>query len=211
MSSKRAAVIELYKQVQGVNNIARLLKMHKESVSKMVLRFKELGTLKDRPRSGRPPDVRVQKAKKVIKAKIRRNPKRSMRQLAKEGEISNRTAQRLVNDELRKQSLKLQETTALSEEHKEERLKRCKRLLRRFTKCHHREILFSDESYIRLQEGFNKQNTRIIAATPEEANAYGRLVERSQFPKTLMVWGGICWNGKTPLVIFEPGENVNVK
>ncbi|KAI1691653.1 winged helix-turn helix domain-containing protein [Ditylenchus destructor] len=117
MSSKRAAVIELYKQGQGVNNIARLLKMHKQSVSRMVSRFKELGTLEDRPRSGRPPDVRIQKAKKVIKAKIRRNPKRSMRQLAKEGEISDRTVRRLVNDELRKQSLKLQETTALTEEH----------------------------------------------------------------------------------------------
>ncbi|KAI1694081.1 winged helix-turn helix domain-containing protein [Ditylenchus destructor] len=116
MSSKRAAIIELYKQDQGVNNIARLLKMHKQSVIRAVSRFKELGTLEDRPRSGRPPD-----------------------------------------------------------------------------------------------EEFNKQNTRIIAATREEANAYGRLVERSQFPKTLMVWGGICWNGKTPLVIFEPRENVNAK
>ncbi|KAI1694961.1 papain family cysteine protease domain-containing protein [Ditylenchus destructor] len=211
MSSKRAAIIELYKQGQGVNNIARLLKMHKQSVIRAVSRFKELGTLEDRPRSGRPPDVRVQKAKKAIKAKLRRNPKRSMRMLAKEGEISNRTVRRLVNDELRKQSLKLQETTALTEEHKEERLKRCKRLLRLFTECRHREILFSDESYFLLQEGFSKQNTRIIAATREEANAYGRLVERSQFPKTLMVWGGICWNGKTPLVIFEPRENVNVK
>ncbi|KAI1704469.1 winged helix-turn helix domain-containing protein [Ditylenchus destructor] len=211
MSSKRAAIIELYKQGQGVNNIARLLKMHKQSVIRAVSRFKELGTLEDRPRSGRPPDVRVQKAKKAIKAKLRRNPKRSMRMLAKEGEISNRTVRRLVNDELRNQSLKLQETTALTEEHKEERLKRCKRLLRRFTECRHREILFSDESYFLLQEGFNKQNTRIIAATREEANAYGRLVERSQFPKTLMVWGGICWNGKTPLVIFEPRENVNAK
>ncbi|KAI1705902.1 winged helix-turn helix domain-containing protein [Ditylenchus destructor] len=116
MSSKRAAIIELYKHGQGVSNIARLLKMHKQSVIKAVSRFKELGTLEDRPRSGRPPD-----------------------------------------------------------------------------------------------EGLNKQNTRIIAATREEANAYGRLVERSQFPKTLMVWGGICWNGKTPLVIFEPRENVNAK
>ncbi|KAI1692207.1 winged helix-turn helix domain-containing protein [Ditylenchus destructor] len=90
MSSKRAAIIELYKQGQGVNNIARLLKMHKQSVIRAMSRFKELGTLEDRPRSGRPPDVRVQKAKKAIKAKLRRNPKRSMRMLAKEGEISNR-------------------------------------------------------------------------------------------------------------------------
>ncbi|KAI1698787.1 winged helix-turn helix domain-containing protein [Ditylenchus destructor] len=40
----------------GVNNIARLLKMHKQSVIRAVSRFKELGTLEDRPRSGRPPD-----------------------------------------------------------------------------------------------------------------------------------------------------------
>ncbi|KAI1691388.1 hypothetical protein Ddc_24276 [Ditylenchus destructor] len=72
------------------------------------------------------------------------------------------------------------------------------------------ELLYANPG-ITDSEGFNKQNTRIIAATREEANAYGRLVERSQFPKILMVWGGICWNGKTPLVIFEPGENVNAK
>ncbi|KAI1696655.1 hypothetical protein Ddc_20233 [Ditylenchus destructor] len=85
-----------------------------------------------------------------------------------------------------------------------EELERCEALLQRFTKRRHREVLFSDESYFQLEEGFNKQNTRIIATSREEANAAGRLVPKSQFPKTLMVWGGICWNGKTPLVIFNP-------
>ncbi|KAI1700587.1 winged helix-turn helix domain-containing protein [Ditylenchus destructor] len=66
MSSKRAAITELYKQGQGVNNIARLLKMHKQSVIRAVSRFKELGTLEDRPRSGRPPDNRWKPSSIVV-------------------------------------------------------------------------------------------------------------------------------------------------
>ncbi|KAI1698066.1 winged helix-turn helix domain-containing protein [Ditylenchus destructor] len=65
MSSKRAAVIELYKQGQGVNNIARLLKIHHSNISRTVSRFKELGTLEDRPRSGRPPDQKKDKKKQL--------------------------------------------------------------------------------------------------------------------------------------------------
>ncbi|KAI1712059.1 helix-turn-helix domain-containing protein [Ditylenchus destructor] len=196
MAAQRAAIIELYQNGSRVNEIARLLNIHHQSVTKTISRYNELGSLEDRPRTGRPPVQRVQKAKVLIKAKISRNPKQSQRKLAKQYGISRATVSNLVKEELGSCPYKMQKAIALSNEEKRKRLERCKALLRRFTKRRHREVLFSDESYFQLEEGFNKQNTRIIATSLEEANAAGRLVPKSQFPKTLMVWGGISdWGG----------------
>lgn len=208
MAAKRAAIIELYKNGTRVNEIARLVNIHHQNVTRTISRYKELGTLEDRPRTGRPPVQRVQKAKVLIEAKISRIPKRSQRKLAKQHGISRATVTNMVKEELGSYPYKLRKAIALTDEEKRKRLERCEALLKRFAKNNHRKILFSDESYFQLEEGFNRQNTRIIAVSREEANAAGRLVPKSQFPKTLMVWGGICWNGKTPLVIFNPDEKV---
>ncbi|KAI1714437.1 putative molybdopterin binding domain-containing protein [Ditylenchus destructor] len=208
MAAKRAAIIELYKNGTRVNEIARLVNIHHQNVTRTISRYKELGTLEDRPRTGRPPVQRVQKAKVLIEAKISRFSKRSQRKLAKQHGISRATGRNMVKEELGSYPYKLRKAIALTDEEKRKRLERCEALLKRFAKNNHRKILFSDESYFQLEEGFNRQNTRIIAVSREEANAAGRLMPKSQFPKTLMVWGGICWNGKTPLVIFNPDEKI---
>ena len=36
-----------------------------------------------------------------------------------------------------------------------------------------------------------------------------KLVERSLFPRSVMVWGGICATGKTPLVFIERNVKIN--
>ncbi|KAI1712802.1 helix-turn-helix domain-containing protein [Ditylenchus destructor] len=96
MAAKRAAIIELYKNGTRVNEIARLVNIHHQNVTRTISRYKELGTLEDRPRTGRPPVQRVQKAKVLIEAKISRIPKRSQRKLAKQHGISRATVTNMV-------------------------------------------------------------------------------------------------------------------
>ena len=86
MSNKRAAIIELHRAGKTKPEIVKLLKAPKSTVYHTLRRFKELGTTEDRPRSGRPRTSRTPKMIKAVKARINRNPRRSMRKMAKRHE-----------------------------------------------------------------------------------------------------------------------------
>jgi hypothetical protein len=49
------------------------------------------------------------------------------------------------------------------------RLKRSRKLLKRYAKNRHRDILFTDEKNFDIEEKYNKQNDRVYATSSEEA------------------------------------------
>ena len=81
--SKREATIQLHCTGRTNSEIIKLLKMVKSTVYHVVKRFKDLSTSEDRPRSGRLRTARPKKIIKAVQEKIKRNLKRSARQLAK--------------------------------------------------------------------------------------------------------------------------------
>ena len=83
MSDKCAAIIELYRAGKTNSQIINLLKTPKSTVSHTVNRFKELNSTEDRPRSGRPRTSRTPKAINAVGTRIRRNPIRSLRKMAR--------------------------------------------------------------------------------------------------------------------------------
>ena len=85
----------------------RLLKAAKSTVRDAGMRYKELGTCSDRPRCGRPRTARTQSKIIVIMQRIRRNPKRGMRKLARSLEIDEKSVKTIVKKDLMLSPLKM--------------------------------------------------------------------------------------------------------
>ena len=79
MSDKRAAIIELHRAGKTNSEIVKLLKAPRSTVYHTVSRCKELQSTEDRPQNGRPRSSRTPKMINAVRARIRRNPKGSMR------------------------------------------------------------------------------------------------------------------------------------
>ena len=102
VKARRAAVVELHLAGKEQYEIFHLLKQRQISrslISRTVKRYKEINSLEDRPRSVATPRLR-----KAIKSRINRNPHRSMRKMAAELQISEKTVRRVVKNDLKLRS-----------------------------------------------------------------------------------------------------------
>ena len=187
--STRAAIVELHKKKVPVGQISQLLGALQPHVSRTISRFKELGDLSDRKRAGRPATANTSRNRNIIRNRILRNPKRSMRKMGKELGISKDSVNTIIKKNLGLKSFKVQKAHVLTERMKKVRLQRSKLLKQRFGRAKHRNIVFSDEKIFTIEEQFNKQNTRILSPTKSSANDKSRIVSRTSHPTSIMVWG----------------------
>ncbi|GFS73133.1 uncharacterized protein TNCV_686931 [Trichonephila clavipes] len=124
----------------------------------------------------------------AIEKRVQRNPRVSMRQIARDMGISDRSP--------------------LPEKYRLVRLRRCRKLLRRAASQRWERFLFTDEKLFTVPQVHNSPNDRTWCVDAPRTSA---LVEHHQYPKSVMVWGGICASGKTPLVFMEEGVKINQK
>lgn len=206
MSNKRTAILELFRQGKRQCEIVRLLNVPQRTVSKAVNRFKELGHEGDRPGRGRKRSVNTNDNRKIIKKRIKRNPKRSMRKIARELGINRESVRLIAKKELGLKPYKLQKVQLLTDDNKRVRLERCRKLKRRAAGQQWERILFTDEKLFTVEEVHNHQNDRIWSAESPSSIA---IIQRRQNPRSVMVWGGICATGKTPLVFVDQGVKIN--
>jgi len=122
MSDKRAAIIELHRAGKTNSEIVKLLKAPRSTVYNTVGRFKELQSTDDRPRSGRPRSSRTPKMINAVRARIRRNPKRSLRAMACDMNVSEKTIRNIVKIDLKMSSFKMQTRQHLTDLQKEKDL-----------------------------------------------------------------------------------------
>ena len=141
----RNSIINLHKKSLKNTEIAIALKINRSTVWRTLKHFGERGDATDRPRSGRPRTARMKKRIKAVAKKNQRCPKRSIRKMPKEHKISERTMTRLVKDDLKKKSLKIQKKQSLSQAQKIKRVNRSSLLLNEL--CHGMagEVVWSDE------------------------------------------------------------------
>ena len=92
---KRTA-IELFKAGNSRKDICKSLKVNRMLVWRTLKRFEENGDIQNRPGQGHPRTARTPKLVKSIREKIRRNPKRSIQNLAKELRVSYGTMSTLL-------------------------------------------------------------------------------------------------------------------
>ncbi|VDO74742.1 unnamed protein product [Heligmosomoides polygyrus] len=96
MSDQRAAILELHRQ----NGIVRLFGVAQTTVAKAIIRYKVLGHEGDRPGRGRKRTVNTFRMRKIIKKRVDRNPKTSMRKIARDIAVSPSSVHRIAKDEL---------------------------------------------------------------------------------------------------------------
>ena len=104
------------------------MKLNRTIIKRTLDRFRETQSTEDRLRSGRPKSCRTPVAIK-IRDNIRRNPRQSMRKMAKEQGMTSRTMRSLVTRDLRMRPHKMRARQMLGAATKAKRLARA-RLLR---------------------------------------------------------------------------------
>ena len=93
-------------------------------VYRTLRRFRETGKLSDRKRTGRPRSVRTRQKIKVVKERVRRNPARSIRKMAKDLNISECTMRRILHEDLGLRAFKKRKVHGLTETQKKKRYER---------------------------------------------------------------------------------------
>uniref|UniRef100_A0A7I4YMI3 HTH_7 domain-containing protein n=1 Tax=Haemonchus contortus TaxID=6289 RepID=A0A7I4YMI3_HAECO len=198
----RAAILSLHDSGEPISKIAGRFNIPRTTVHRIVKR----GLVNDKPRSGRPVSVTTPRLRKMIKERLRREPCRSMRKMAAELGVSSTSMRRVIREQLNLYPYRLRKLHSISDKTKYERKTKCRALLKRGT---HLVTLFTDEKLFSVEEKFNPQNTRILATSSHEADGKGRVVFRSHFASSVMVWAGICATGRTPLIFVGKGAKIN--
>ncbi|VDL81051.1 unnamed protein product [Nippostrongylus brasiliensis] len=84
----------------STSEIAGRLNASMFTVHKAIKRYNELGTLSDRPRSGRTKTATTPNVVRKVRDKIRRNAAKSMRKMAKELGVSEGSVRRMCHNML---------------------------------------------------------------------------------------------------------------
>lgn len=199
---KRCRPSEIFKIVKNYG-------IKRNMVYKTLKRIAELGSIENRPRSGRPRSVRTPLTIKIVRERVRRDPRRSMRNMAIDLGISHESVRNLVKSDLGLKSLKRTSAQHLSLEIRRKRLERCRALKRRHEDWNLENVLFSDEKIFTVEATTNRQNDRVLCPSVSNIPENIRYVGRSQKPASVMVWAGVSANQRTNLVFVEKGVKIN--
>lgn len=197
-------------------DVALIFGVRPSTVSDAIKRYKETGEHKNQAGQGRKrtakDDANVDKVKKLLD--LNNHTKRrkgesgnSVRKIAKKLEIPKSSVHEILKDDLKLTAWKKTKGQKLTDTQKENRLKRAKAMKTRFANGKHRQILFTDEKFFPIQESFNHQNDRIWSS--EKPSNKERVVERQMKPKGVMVWVGVGYNAKAPLIFVSSGLKIN--
>ena len=99
-SPYRQSIIDFHEKGVSARDIQTRLKVPRKLVYRTIQRFKALRTMSDRPRKGRKRSVVTDAKIKQVRERVRRNPERSMRQMAKQLQISRSSLGRITKDYL---------------------------------------------------------------------------------------------------------------
>ena len=210
MNPKNLSVIELHKSGSKPINIARALNLAPTTVYSIIERFKKTGRVERKVGSGRRRFVRTPALVQAIRSRIKRNPIRSMRKMARELKVGATTVRKVVKDDLKAKSRARTKKQLITESCKLKRLVRCKKL-RSALKKGAPVILFSDEKIFTVDAVSNGRNDRYISPMrPEDVPANIRHRFTTKHPAGIMVFGLVASNGlKMPPVFIEQGLKVN--
>ena len=214
LQRKRNAILQLHLHGKTNSEICKVLKSGNVTrclVYRTVKRYKDTGTVEDRPRSGRPRDKRTPRMLKALKNRIKRNPRRCQKKLALQMNVSRQTMQRALKKDLKLKALKRGTCHMLTMQQKKNRLLRCRALLRRYGPEDVKSILFTDEKIFTVEEKFNKQNDRAYAQSVKDIPIRQRKSLRAHHPGYVMAWAGVSWAGKAKLHFCTQGVKVKAR
>uniref|UniRef100_A0A1I7XJT9 Paired domain-containing protein n=1 Tax=Heterorhabditis bacteriophora TaxID=37862 RepID=A0A1I7XJT9_HETBA len=195
----RTTIIHLNELGEKHIAIGKKLCVTRMTVHRTVKRYQELGTVEDHPRSGRPRSVNTSRIRKMVKKKILRDNKRSMRKMASDLNISPKSMRRIVKDELGFYPYKIRRAHMLTEKMKVNRYEKATKLLSIIQQGRASNVLFTDEKIFTVNSTCNGQNSRQLLQCGHQRSEKASVNSRSHFPSSVMVWAGITASGSGSL------------
>lgn len=163
---------------------------------KRVLDREKKGQLSAKVATGRPRSARVPRIVAAIKRKIRANPVRSMRKMAKEHGISDFSVRKIVKDDCGAKSRARKKTHMITNRIRELRVERCKKIMN-YLKRKKTVILFTDESMFTVDPVSNSRTDRYISSLPvKDVPDEHKNVFLTKHPASVMVFGLVASDGK---------------
>ena len=208
---RRELILSYFSKGMAPTLIAKKLTgiVGRATVFRVVRDFKEKGKT-TRKASSRKPSVRTAQMVKRVREKIRRNPRRSMRKMAREEEVSQTTMWRLCRKTLGLTPFKKQRRQVLSDATKAKRLERGREILKILKDGMTPPILWTDEKLFTVEAVHNVQNDRVLGSSKEALGIEVLSHFRQQKPTSEMVWAGVTSDGKkTPLIFIEEGVKID--
>jgi len=212
MKTQRATIIELYCAGKTPPQIFKLLSsqgINRMLIQRTIKRYTETGSINDRKRCGRPRSATAPVMVKKVALRIKRNPMRSMRKMAREMSVSEGSMRNIVKQHLHLKSLKRKHAQFLTPRTRQLRLERSKALLQQFTDVDVDNIMFTDEKLFTIEASSNQQNDRILATQVSAILDDMRIVAHTQCPKSVMVWAGVSARCRTKLIFVSEGVKIN--
>ena len=167
MDVKRQLVLNLHKR--NFRNIDIFRKLQNIGVGLRFIertnkQFKERGTIDIQKKTSRKRSVRIEKVNKQVKEKIRRNPWRNERKLAREHKMSDFCKRKILKYDFIVKPHRKRRGHGLTVKNKKARVKRCKVLLRRHAKVKHIFSVFLQISLSHAWTDYHK-NKRIFQSS----------------------------------------------
>lgn len=206
----RQQIFTLLEAGHGCSFIQKTLKISKTCYYSNKKRFDNKEGTARRPGTGQPRKVRTPELIKRVREKIRRNPRRSMRKLAKDHNVGVTTMHKLVREDIGVKPFKLQYRQLLSAPTRQKRLERSKLLLDWHADHDDVIMIYSDEKLCDISQKFNKQNDRILCNKAESIDPDERIAGKAQKSASIMVWAAVASNGeKSPVFRIPDGVKIN--
>ena len=130
---KRTAIVELFKSGKTASDIAKTLNINRMLVWRTLKRFESTGDIVNQPGQGRPRSARTPKLVKSTREKLRKNPRKSLRNLAKEAGVSIGTMSTILHTDLQTSPYKHKKKHLLSASSIKKRAQRAELILSRIT------------------------------------------------------------------------------
>ena len=200
-------VLSKYKNGDSATKISHDLKgaLSRTTTFEWCRMIRTTGSIQLSTPPGRHRLVRTKKMIQKVKRRLNRKKKLSTRKLAIELEVSRRSVQRMLRDDLGCQAFKKRIEPLITDIQKGKRKTFANWIRTNFKKEQTLKFLFSDEKMFDLDGMYNAQNDRVWAVDRAEADKKGGVKQKRKFPQKVMVWLGACSKGVTPLVILDKG------
>lgn len=161
--------------------------------------YKETGWTSTKPIPGKKGNVRTKRLVGISRKKVSRNPRRSMRKMAKDLQAWRRTICIIIKDGLCLKPYKMRRWHLSLVASKNKRLSRTKNLLQEMRSANEKVFIWSNENIFTVEPPVNVQNDRIPTAS--SARIISGSSTPSLPPKTSRGYGVTC-SGISLLEVF---------
>jgi transposase len=198
--STRLAVVKARLAGDSYATIKKKFGKNRLFVKRWVKRFQHDGSVEDAPRTGRPvklTDENVSTVRQVLKQR-RGSVRRAKRTLEGEGVNVHASTVWRAAKKLGMRKVKARKKPRLTSKQKQKRLQWATHASKRLSSW--KRVLFVDEKIVELQFGVKE-------AWVEEKDP-APILPTVKSPPKMMVWGGVCWHGKTKILQIPKGQNM---